>query len=290
METSKTSLELTSQSQLSSPVSVNDILDRFEREYMPHELAPRTQLNYRYHLAELRAVFGHRIAVDLQPKDFGEYLSLKGRGRVNRVRGIAVLSAAFTQAVSYWYILPHNVLRDVKRPRFRPRDRLILDAEFTAVRATASPRVQCAMDLALLTGQRQGDLIALKWKDIVDDEIHLQQQKTGKRRAIGITPDLEAALDRCYLLPDRDLYILTKAGGDRYTSEGFRAVWQRTMNRAQRLRAVAERFTFHDIRAMSATKHSDPEGARRLLGHTTVGMTVRVYRRGVEHVPALQLT
>lgn len=274
----------------SEPVSVNQVLDRFESEYMPNELAPRTQLNYAYHLAELRRVFGHRIVDELRPKDFGDFLSLKGRGKVNRVRTIAVLSAAFTQAVSHWYMVERNVLRDVKRPRFRPRDRLILDAEFTAVRATASPRVQCAMDLALLTGQRQGDLIALKWSDILDDEIHLQQQKTGKRRAIGITPDLEQALDRCWLLPDRADHILTRKGGGRYTSEGFRAVWQRTMNRAMRLRAVLTRFTFHDIRAMSATKHTDPEGARRLLGHTTVNMTQRVYRRGVEHVPALQLT
>lgn len=271
-------------------VTVNDVLDRFAAEYVPAELAPRTQVDYLRHIGKLRGLYGSRVVDELRPRDFGEYLSHRGKGRVARVRTLSVLSAAFGQAVSCWYMIERNVLRDVKFPKNKPRDRLILDEEFQAVRATAAPAVRCAMDLALLTGQRQGDLISLTWKDIKGDEIHLQQQKTGKRRAIHISPDLEAALDRCWLLPDRADYILTKPLGGPYTSPGFRAKWQRTIDKAMRLGAVKERFTFHDIRAMAATKLPNPEAARALLGHTTIGMTLRTYRRGVEHVPALQLT
>ena len=49
------------------------------------------------------------------------------------MRQLAVLSAALTQAVSFWYLLDRNVLRDVKRPKRPPRDRLIEDQLTQAV-------------------------------------------------------------------------------------------------------------------------------------------------------------
>jgi len=286
-----------------APVTVAQILDRYEAESMS-ELAPRTAKDYRRHLKVLHRTFGHLTAADLKPKDFAAFLDVRGRGRIQRVRVLAVLSAAFTQAVSTWYWLDRNVLRDVKRPRSKPRDRLILSEEFTAVRACANRRMKLAMTLALITGQRQGDLIRFKWSDIRDDALHVEQSKTGKRIAIEINPELEAVLDECWKLKGAGDTILQTRLGAAYTSEGFRACWQRTIKRALRGRpaykrrtnkpiaelasTLRERFTFHDIRALAATRCSTPEVAMRLLGHTTLAMTMRVYRRGIERVKALE--
>jgi len=131
-------------------VTVNQILERYERDCVP-ELAPRTQIDYRRHLQKLRQVYGSAIASELQPRDFGPFLQVK-KGKWQRVKQLAVLSAAFTQAVSFWYWLDRNVLRDVKRPKARPRDRLVTQEEFAAVRAISPYRVQLAMDLAVMTG------------------------------------------------------------------------------------------------------------------------------------------
>lgn len=267
-------------------VTVNQILERYERDCLP-ELAPRTQIDYTRHLAKLRQVYGSAIAQELRPKDFGPYLDVK-RGKCQRVKHLAVLSAAFTQAVSYWYLLPSNVLRDVKRPKSKPRDRLVTAEEFASVRALAPHRVQLAMDLAVMTGQRQGDLLSMKWADIRDMEVHIYQSKTGKRLAIEITPDLESVLDRCWGLPNRSEYVLTRRYGGRYTGEGFRAMWQRNMRKY--VKGGGTRYTFHDLRALAATRCATPEIAMRLLGHSNISMTMRVYRRGVEKVKALGLT
>ena len=78
--------------------TVAAILDRYEREIVP-TLAPRTQKDYARHLVKLRATFGDRIAEELQPRDFGPFLHVDnptGRGKIQRVRQLAVLSAAFT--------------------------------------------------------------------------------------------------------------------------------------------------------------------------------------------------
>jgi len=265
-------------------VTVNDILARYERDCLP-ELAESTQADYIRHLEVLRGKYGSAVAAELRPRDFGEFLNVK-RGKVLRVKQLAVLSSAFTHAVSYWYVLERNVLRDVKRPKFRPRDRLVTQEEFEAVRSLAPHRIQLAMDLAVRTGQRQGDLLNMKWADIRGMEIHVCQSKTGKRLAIEITPDLEAVLDRCWQLPVKSEYVLTTKHGHRYTGPGFRACWQRTM--AKYCRLGGTRYTFHDLRALAATRCATPEIAMRLLGHSNISMTLRVYRRGVERVKALE--
>jgi integrase len=264
-------------------ITVNTILDRYELDCLP-DLAPRTQIDYRRHLVKLREVFGPAVASELRPKDFGPFLQVK-RGKWQRVKQLAVLSAAFTYAVSYLYWIERNVLRDVTRPKAKARDRLVTNEEFAAVRVLAPYRVKLAMDLAVMTGQRQGDLLSLRWDALRDMAIHLEQAKTGKRLAIEITPDLEAVLDKCWLLPVRSEYVLTARHGNRYTGEGFRACWQRTMRKY--VKGGGTRFTFHDLRALAATRCATPEIAMRLLGHSNISMTLRVYRRGVERVQAL---
>lgn len=282
-------------------ITVSEILRKYEREGMD-DLAPGTRLNYQYHLQKLHEVFGNRIASELKPRDFGPFLHESKKGQQHRVRSLAVLSSAFSKAVSYWFLMERNPLRDVKRPHFPPRDRLITDEEFKAIRALAPKRIQLAMDLALITGQRQGDILNFCWGDIValpepvvdpvtketiTHELIVFQSKTRKRIGIGITKELDAVLDRCWLLPNRGEYILTRTMGGRFTCEGFRARWQWVMRKW--MRGGGENFHFHDIRALCATRQPTPEHARRLLGHTSIAMTMRVYRRGVERVIPTQI-
>lgn len=273
-------------------VTVSEILDRYARECVP-KLAPRTQRDYARHIEHLRRAFGARIAAELKPRDFGPFLNVK-KGPHQRVRQLAVLSSAFTHAVSYWFLIERNVLRDVKRIKGEPRDRLIEQHEFDGVLTIAPLRVRLMMRLALKIGQRQGDLLNLRWADIKpsqvgQDAIHIYQSKTKKRLAITIDKELEAILDECYVLPnggkDGGEFIITRRQGGRYTSEGFRALWQRTIRKY--MREGGENFHFHDIRALCATRCPTLEFAQALLGHTSPAMTRRVYRRGVEYVQAL---
>lgn len=48
-------------------------------------------------------------------------------------------------------------------------------------------------------GLRISDLRALRWSDIVDKtEIHVTEQKTGKKRVIAISPQLQRHISDCY--------------------------------------------------------------------------------------------
>jgi integrase len=296
----------TQQEPVTTAVTVGAILDRYERDCLD-DLAPRTQIDYRRHLGHLRRRFGHLEASTLEPRTFAEYLNAVKRGRINRARELAVLSAALTIAVRRWFWLKVNVLRDVERPKSKPRDRLILDEEFEACKALAPFRIGLAMQLALLTGQRQGDIIRFKWSDlrevVIDDpdrpghkktitELQIQQGKTGKRLGIEVTPDLESVLDKCWQLKGSgnagSIYILPTRTGKPFTSAGFRASWQKV--RLKWERGGGEPMRFHDIRALAATKCPTLEAAQALLGHSNPAMTRRVYRRGIERVKPLRLT
>lgn len=264
--------------------TVNQILDRYHSESVPR-LAPRTQKDYARHIAILRRHFGERIASELKPRDFREFMDVQ-KGRIHRNRTIAVMSAAFTFAVRRLYWLDQNVIRDVARHESEPRDRYVTDEEFQSFRSSAPARIQLAMDLALLTGQRQGDLLSLRWTQIQPIGLVCQQSKTKKRLAIEVTPALQAVLDRARAIHETSEFVICTESGTKYTSEGFRSVWQRYMRKW--VSRGNQRFTFHDIRGKSASDSETIDHAYQRLGHTSIAMTRRVYDRGIRKVQPLR--
>jgi len=267
---------------------MSEVFDRYIREVVP-TLAERTQKDYLRHLSILRAWCGHMHPDELEPKDIGKFLDVE-KGKIQRNRQVAVLSAVYAKAVGRWYVAQKNPCRDVERNPTHRRTRYVTDEEYLAVYTLASERTRLMMDLALITGQRQGDLIALKWEAVTDSGIRLQQGKTGKKLIITKSEVLEAVLERAKALkPDlpREYVVRTRKGRP-YTSEGFRAVWQRTMNQAMRKKVIQERFTFHDLRAKSVSDSETLEQAFERAGHTSMSMTRGVYDRNFRKVTPLK--
>lgn len=266
--------------------TLNDVFDRYEREVIP-TLQPRTQKDYRRYLVTLRKVFGHMLPNDVQPRDVGRFLDVD-KGKIHRNRMVAVLSAVYGKAVGRWYVADRNPCTNVERNPRGNRTRYVTDAEFDAVRYLSSPRVQVAMDLALLTGQRQGDLLRLTWRQVAPEGISFRQGKTGKRLLVAMSPTLQAALDRARgFLPHLPReYVIRRRDGQRYTEDGFRAIWQRTMRKY--VAGGGERYTFHDLRAKSASDSAELQKAYERLGHTSQTMTRAVYDRGIRKVEPLR--
>lgn len=258
-------------------VTVNDILDRFLRDYVP-TLSLRTQRDYARHVRDLRRHFGHFDADELKPRDFRDFMDVR-RGKIQRNKQLAVLSCAYSEAVGRWYLAERNPCRDVKRHPSRPRDREVTDEEFEGFMATVPARMKLAMQLSVATGQRQGDILSLRW-DQVDKlalKLRFKQAKTGKRLAVRISPYMRELLTKCMDMAPDGPYVIRRRDGDRYTSDGFRAIWQRYQRRWAK--AGNERFTYHDLRARAAAKCKTVEEAMLLLGHQNISMTRRVYDR-----------
>jgi integrase len=262
-----------------------DAFDKYIREEMPkHSTA--TQKNYGLCLDRLRRAFGHMRPDEVRPRDIGRYLATGSS--VMRNKEISVLSAVYTKCVSRWYCAETNPCRNVERNQTKPRDRYVTNEEFDAFRALLPERIRVAMDLALLTGQRQGDILRLQWAQVSDEGIRFRQGKTGKKLLVGMSPTLAAVLAASKALPPDlpRLYVIRRLNGRPYTSDGFRAIWQRTMRKY--VATGATRFTFHDIRAKTVSDSETIAQAYDRAGHTSMSTTRGVYERGERKVTPLR--
>lgn len=268
--------------------TLHEHFERFRREVIP-TLAPRTQKDYARHLSILDKVFGHMVPDEVRPRDIGQFLD-RPKGKIQGNRQVAVLSAVYTKLVGRWYVAERNPCIGVERNPSKRRTRYVTDAEFLALYAIASPRLRLAMDLALLTGQRQGDLLSLPLRNVTAEGILFQQGKSGKKLLVAHSPALRAVLERArQMVPQVDIggYVLRTRAGTPYTPEGFRACWQRTMNKAVRNGLISERYTFHDLRAKSVSDSKDIQEAFERAGHASMAMTRGTYDRGIRKVTAL---
>lgn len=191
-------------------------------------------------------------------------------------RLLSVLRLVFAHAVE-WQIVRHNPVIGLRRHTERKRTRYVTDAEFTAIRAQAGPRLKVIMDLCYLTGQRIGDILRIRYSDLTTDGIAFRQGKTGARLIVQWNPDLEAAVasakaltnivSMTYLLPARDR---KKPVDYRSVSDQWRA--------AVKAAGIAD-IHIHDLRAKAGTdakrQGHDPQA---LLGHTSPQMTARYIR------------
>jgi integrase len=79
-------------------------------------------------------------------------------------------------------ILTSEELRTlIKRHEEAKRKRLLSKAEVEAIRERSNPRLQCVIDILVLTAQRIGDVLSIHRSDIGphNDTITFVQRKTG---------------------------------------------------------------------------------------------------------------
>lgn len=278
---------------------MGEIMDRYLREVVPKK-APRTRANNEREIEPLRAVFGHMEPDEITPQDIYAYMDHRRRrvkrrkpdGTIEEIevpapiaanREVALLSSIFSHAIR-WGLASDNPCRLVVRNTETPRRRYVEEHEYRAVYAIAPPIIQCAMDIARLTGLRLGDILRLNERDnIREDGLYVETGKTGKRLLFEWTEELRAVIDRARALRGkvRGLTIIATQTGQTYTLTGFEAIWQRVMKRAVSSGAIAERFRFHDLRALAADRAEQPS---ELLGHDDPRVTNRIYRRGPRRV------
>lgn len=261
------------------------VMDRFVKEEFP-KLAVRTRKDRIKEIDNLRKVFGGMRPDDITTRQIYQYMDLrKAKVRANRER--STLSRLFECAIR-WGIATKNPCRDVRPNKETPRDRYVTDEEFWAVYEIAPTVIQLAMLIALTTGAAQGIIINLTLRDCQEDGLHIPMRKNGKAVILEWTPELRELIERCKSIRTtiKSVYLIHNRQGQRYTSEGFKAMWQRVMRRAMgqptykgqkeaHPAVITERFTFHDLRAKSASDHETGEH----LGHQSNAMLKRVYRR-----------
>lgn len=119
----------------------------------------------------------------------------------------------------------------------------------------ASSVIQLALLLALWTGQRLGDLLAITWSAYDGTYIHLEQSKgrrrgkPGPRVTIPVGKVLKAALDKAKRSASTTTILCTSQNTP-WTEDGFQSSWGKAYKRA----GLAPGLHFHDLRGTAVTR------------------------------------
>jgi integrase len=152
------------------------------------------------------------------------------------------------------------------------------------------------MDLALIAGMDSGTIRSLERRHLTDEGILFERRKTGTLQLIEWNDDLRATIEALkHEPPQIRRFLIANRRGQPYTANGFEAQWQRAIVRATKpgkkgeSALLAERFTFHDLRAKSASASASDQDAADRLGHGDVKLTRDTYRRLPRRAAALKI-
>jgi integrase len=248
---------------------------------------------------QVQAFYSQKISDGLAPKT------------VNNIHG--VLHKALDNAVK-WNILPRNVCDAVTPPRIPRKEQKVLTKQqaHTLLEEVRAHRLEALLTLAITTGMREGELLALHWQDIHFEDRTLQvkravsylkgygyvesEPKTAKgRRMISLPAFVVDVLLRHHAQQqdqrrevgdawiDKDL-VFTNAQGYYYSSSTLRKVFRRFL-----VSIGLPHMRFHDLRHSAATillaLKVHPKVVQEILGHSQITMTLDVYSHAL---PSMQ--
>ena len=245
----------------------------------------------------LRERAGMKLISSVDVRDIAQLLDeyiTAGQPRMAQVVR-SVLIDVFKEAQHYGEVPPgYNPALATKQPRRKiTRQRLSLE-EWQKIFDIADARHRYmgnAMLLALVTGQRLGDISRMKFSDIWDDHLHVIQEKTGSKIAIPLSLRLNAinwslrdVVARCrdYAVSPYLVHFF------RTTSQAERGAQVKantlTMNfsKARDLAGIdwgeGSPATFHEQRSLSERLY-EAQGVdtQKLLGHKSPNQTAKYH-------------
>ncbi len=266
-----------------------------------------TKDSYRSTLEYAKALMGDRLVSRVQPADvarFNHALRAGGLSDSTRAKHLRVLGACFASAVEHGITAQNPVRRLPRSERPRPARKesaYYEQGELTPLFAQIPAGLQATLfKLALKTGMRQGELLALTWADVdlQGSVIHVRRSFTGgqtttpkshERRDVDLTDDVVAMLGawwgECGGPSDGDVLLFAGEGrsGHIAPSTLIRVVLYPAMERAgvDRKGPTGEKRTFHSLRHTYA-KRALESGRQitwlsRHLGHSTLKVTTDIY-------------
>lgn len=247
----------------------------------------------------IRARWGPRSLSSFTPNDLEEErqaLLSSGKTRTTVNRWLAVVAACFQAAVRM-ELLDRNPCARVRADREAPpRSRTLLTEEMGRLLAALEeerkrdPWAAAGVLLAILTGARRGEILALKWTDVRLEEgfARLPDSKSGKPRFLPLPAQ---AIEELKSLPMVGSFVVAPmkrekpeegeaaVEGQELREETPRPDIKRSWNRLTKAAAL-KGATFHDLRRTFGRELNRAAGlrvAQEALGHSTPDQTAAVY-------------
>jgi integrase len=181
------------------------------------------------------------------------------------------LSKVFSYAIAD-ELIEKNPCTGIKRLYKGSRRDSVWTADLIAgFRAGAPLHLTLPFEIAIATGQRQGDILALSWKDYDGTYLRFAQSKTDVRLKVKVHSALKARLDA---MPKDKLRICLNSRGRPWTKDGFKTSWGKECARLVKAGLEGlDKVTFHDLRGTFITDRaregSSVDDIARISGHSS---------------------
>lgn len=264
----------------------SDLAKTFREDFAPKHYRTRDDEKeaWRFQVARLEEFFGDYSLAAIDQKLVGRFRDQRLKGTTDRKavgdstvrKEIFLLSKVLTFAeMEQGIALPRgNPVDKIRKPsESKGRERRLTAEEWqkleVQLRKSRSPYLWPAVQLALETAMRQGELLALRWENIdrADSVAFLPITKNGEARSVPLS----------------DLAVAVLARLPRAISGVVFPVERLTLYHAfvaAVRRASIKDFTFHDLRHESISRFAERGDLsnfelKELSGHKTISMVAR---------------
>lgn len=264
--------------------------DEYEKEYTVGKKSAawiKSQLNAIR--ADPRAA---KLVDQFTPKDAADLIkeAAETRGATSARAIRSRLKDVFRDAITHG-LIERNPVESVLKPKVVITRMRMTESDFWKIHEAAEqPWLKNAMLLALVSGQRLGDVLAMRFDDVRDGFLWQAQQKSGGKTKLKIPVwvslgphSIESIVTQC-----RDRFVsrfLIHYSENRYSNKRGQPVSKIALQQA--FKAAREKAeievpegatptTFHEIRSLAARLHTeqrDSKFAQALLGHKSATMT-----------------
>lgn len=268
--------------------------DEYEKEYTVGKRSAKSIISQ---LKAIRAYERSSKPIEtFTPKDAADLIkhAAEHRGPTMAREIRSRLKDVFRDAITHG-LVERNPVDSVLKPKIQVARLRMTEEDFWKIFEQAKPQwAKNAMLLALVTGQRVSDILAMRFDDVKDGYLWVAQKKSGGRTKLKIplsvslgAYSLEGLVAQC-----RDRAVsrfLIHYTESRYSKKRGQAIPPTTLQQAfQAARDLAglevpegsTPTTFHEIRSLAARMHAEQHNAafaQALLGHKTAAMT-ELYR------------
>ncbi|MFA5491284.1 MAG: tyrosine-type recombinase/integrase [Candidimonas sp.] len=260
----------------------------YDRIISARPLTDKTMANRRNSVRHILSQLGDRPVRSVRPVDIATTIRTVWDAGYATTARIVLVEARdmFDQAMLAGWI-DSNPAMPVKPLPVRVRRRRLSLSQWRVMHADAVTRrhqrwLPHLLLLAVVTGQRRADLCKMRFADVVDGYLQIEQQKTGARIALPLELRLDAigatlgeVIDGCREYAAPGATLLRKPGGRPLGESALTVAFEDSRNRVIGLwTGPGTPPTLHECRSLSERLYrAQGVDTQTLLGHRRQSMT-----------------
>jgi integrase len=247
-------------------MNFENLFNHYTKSPSFEKLSVKTRQSYMYGARQLEEFFGDTEIDTIKRSHFIRFQESLAKKPATANVAVRVASIVFAYAVDV-DLVPFNPVARMKKLKIGSHVRWDID-EVKKIILLDDRKISTATALAWYTGQREGDILGMRWKDFSEGYISMTQEKTGVELAIKAHPDLVAYLNGIRGNEPDDYYIVS--GKKKMNSSAFRNMFRRRTDKA------GINKVFHGIRkgvASNLAENGRPiSEIAALMGHKSMRM------------------